>query len=81
MRLKPENEYQNINRNITVIKNLPKILFEILLIFSIFLFFAYDLFAQEQSINSVIPTVGIFVIGALRIIPSASKILFLQSIQ
>jgi len=74
--LKPENEYQIINRNITVIKNLPKILFEILLIFSIFLFFAYDLFAQEQSINSVIPTVGIFVIGALRIIPSASKILF-----
>jgi len=74
--LKPENSYQTISRNITVIKNLPKILFEMLLIFSIFLFFLYYLFYQEQNINSAIPTIGIFIIAALRIIPSVSKILF-----
>ena len=74
--LKPENSFQTINRNITVIKNLPKILFEILLIFSIFFFFLYYLFYQEQNINSAIPTIGIFIIAALRIIPSVSKILF-----
>jgi len=74
--LKPENSFQTINRNMTVIKNLPKILFEILLVFSIFLFFIYYLLYQEQNINSAIPTIGIFVIAALRIIPSVSKILF-----
>ena len=72
--LKYNNASAFINRNTKVIKSLPRLWLEIMVVtcLSILLFL---MLMGGQSINSIIPTLGLFAAASFRLMPSASKIL------
>jgi ABC-type bacteriocin/lantibiotic exporter with double-glycine peptidase domain len=61
--------------NLSVIDILPKILFEITFI-TFILFFCFFLFEKNYNLSTIIPTIAIYSLFALRVIPSVNKILY-----
>ena len=70
-----ENQVQEIQKKSSIIKNLPKLIFEILLIITIFGVFIFS-YKDGGSVNSALSAMSITAIVSLRIIPSITKILF-----
>ena len=70
-----ENKVQEIKKKSSIIKNLPKLIFEILLIITIFGVFIFS-YKDGGSVNSALSAMSITAIVSLRIIPSITKILF-----
>jgi len=58
----------------TIISNSPKYLLEYLIVI-IFLLFIYSINDYEKDLESILPTLGIFGLAALRIIPSLNSII------
>lgn len=72
----------NINRNESIISNLPRFLIELLtiLIFSLVIFYIFMF--STISFDDVAPTLGLFTLSALRIYPGVTRILAnLQSVK
>lgn len=67
------NNYINYLKS-TIISNSPKYLLEYLIVI-IFLLFIYFINDYEKNLESILPTLGIFGLAALRIIPSVNSII------
>ncbi len=70
-------EFKNLTliRNANLIQKLPKFFFEILVVLS-FTFYIFFISHSNQSINQLIPQLGIFFLAIIRILPAITKILF-----
>jgi ABC-type multidrug transport system fused ATPase/permease subunit len=71
-----EASYKHYTNNLksTIISNSPKYLLEYLIVI-IFLLFIYSINDYEKNLESILPTLGIFGLAALRIIPSLNSII------
>jgi ABC-type bacteriocin/lantibiotic exporter with double-glycine peptidase domain len=67
------NNYINYLKS-TIISNSPKYLLEYLIVI-IFLLFIYFINDYEKNLESILPTLGIFGLASLRIIPSVNSII------
>lgn len=61
-------------RNLTVVKNIPRLILEIMVVSIIVLYFYY--MNKQNQIEFSVSTAGIFFIAAIRLLPSFTKILF-----
>jgi len=63
-----------INIRFSIIKNLPRIIFELILILSIFLIF-YSLYFMKFSEKAILPLIATFSVISIRLMPSVAKII------
>ena len=72
--LKYNNASAFINRNTKVLKSLPRLWLEIMIVTSLSILL-FLMLLGGKSINNVIPTLGLFAAASFRLMPSANKIL------
>lgn len=82
------NQFSNHNNESTYfqfkheyIQNLPKLFLEWLLVFGVVLLISL-IFIQDKELNQILPTLGLFLIAAFRLMPSITRIMnSIQSIK